>query len=244
MITLNKTHLLYHKKFRWRGKEILRIEALSDAVFAFSVSFLVASLEVPQTFNELKIIMKGAIPFFATIALLFLLWYQQYIFFRRYSLNDLATILLNLMYLAIILFYVYPLKFLFSVLISSWTGINLFPKAAEKGLIVLTNKDFPQLVILFSLGYFFIWILIYLMHRRALSFSKKLALNHYEIYLTIKEERGAFWNALVGITAILLAWAGVEWLAGICYLFIPLLLLFNDRIFKRQVKKLNKIQSE
>jgi uncharacterized membrane protein len=36
---------------------MLRIEALSDAVFAFSVSLLVASLEVPQTFGELKIIL-------------------------------------------------------------------------------------------------------------------------------------------------------------------------------------------
>ena len=35
--------------FRERGTEILRIEALSDAVFAFSVSLLVVSLEVPQT---------------------------------------------------------------------------------------------------------------------------------------------------------------------------------------------------
>jgi len=87
MIRANKAGSMSHEKFRHRAKEILRIEALSDAVFAFSVSFLVASLEVPQTFDELKIIAKGAIPFFATVALLFLLWYQQYIFFRRYNLK-------------------------------------------------------------------------------------------------------------------------------------------------------------
>ena len=43
-------------KFRYRGNEIFRIEALSDAVFAFSVSLLAASLEVPQTFHELKMV--------------------------------------------------------------------------------------------------------------------------------------------------------------------------------------------
>jgi uncharacterized membrane protein len=133
---------LSHESFRHRSNEIFRIEALSDAVFAFSVSLLVVSLEVPQTFHELKIIVQGAIPFFATVALLFLFWYMQYIFFRRYGLNDITTILLNLAYVAIILFYVYPLKFLFSVLITSWTGINLFPKAAEKGLTVLYNTGF------------------------------------------------------------------------------------------------------
>jgi len=237
MIRANKAGSMSHEKFRHRAKEILRIEALSDAVFAFSVSFLVASLEVPQTFDELKIIAKGAVPFFATVALLFLLWYQQYIFFRRYNLNDFTTILLNLMYLAIILFYVYPLKFLFSVLISSWTGINLFPKAAEKGLIVLANKDFPQLIILFSIGYFFIWILIYLMHKRALFFSKKLVLSTSEILFTIKEKRGALWNAFVGLSAIILALMGIEWLAGICYLLIPFLLIINHQLFKYQIKR-------
>jgi len=237
MIRANKAGSMSHEKFRHRAKEILRIEALSDAVFAFSVSFLVASLEVPQTFDELKIIAKGAIPFFATVALLFLLWYQQYIFFRRYNLNDFTTILLNLMYLAIILFYVYPLKFLFSVLISSWTGINLFPKAAEKGLIVLANKDFPQLIILFSIGYFFIWILIYLMHKRALFFSKKLVLSTSEILFTIKEKRGALWNAFVGLSAIILALMGIEWLDGICYLLIPFLLIINHQLFKYQIKR-------
>jgi hypothetical protein len=39
--------------FRWRGGEISRIEGFSDAVFAFAVTLLVVSLEVPETFSEL-----------------------------------------------------------------------------------------------------------------------------------------------------------------------------------------------
>src|SRR5512136_635421 len=54
-------------KFRQRGAEILRIEALSDAVFAFAVSLLAVSLEVPQHFHELQVILKGGLPFFATV---------------------------------------------------------------------------------------------------------------------------------------------------------------------------------
>lgn len=229
-----------NEKFRHRGEEILRIEALSDAVFAFSVSLLAASLEVPQTFSELKLIINGAIPFFATVALLFLFWYRQYIFFRRYGLNDFITILLNLFYLAIILFYLYPLKFLFSLLISSWTGINLFPKAVEKGLTILNKEDFPLLVTLFSTGYFLIWVLFYFMHQRALSFSKKMEFNRFELLFTIKEKRGALWNALVGLIAVLFVWLGLEKFAGICYLFIPLLLFINQNIFNRQLKNSTK----
>ena len=45
-------------KFRWRSHEVSRIEGLSDAVFAFAVTLLVVSLEVPKTFAELMHAMR------------------------------------------------------------------------------------------------------------------------------------------------------------------------------------------
>lgn len=39
-------------KFRLRGHEVSRIEALSDAVFGFAITLLVVVLEVPQTFGS------------------------------------------------------------------------------------------------------------------------------------------------------------------------------------------------
>jgi uncharacterized membrane protein len=235
--------LFYQTKehnFQFRGKEIFRIEALSDAVFAFSVSLLVASLEVPQTFNELKIITKGAIPFFLTVTLVFLFWYRQYIFFRRYGLSDFIIILLNLAYLAVIIFYLYPLKFLFSLLISSWGGIDLFVTANEKGLVVLSNEDFPRLIILFSIGYFLIWFIIYLLHKHILRSAKLFSFTPFEKLLTQKEVSGALGNCSVGLAALIFAYLRFEILAGICYLFIPFILIINQYIFKSKVKKLLK----
>jgi uncharacterized membrane protein len=226
------------KTFRLRSKEVFRIEGLSDAVFAFSVSLLVASLEVPQTFAELKLIIQGAVPFFLTVALVFLFWYRQYIFFRRYGVNDLTTIVLNLVYLGVIVFYVYPLKFLFSLLISSWTGLNLFEKAKEQGLVVLSNQDFPQLIILFSIGYFLIWLVIYFMHQHILQQTKELALNAYELLFTQKEIRGALWNATIGLVALVFAFLNWESMAGITYCFIPIVLLINHYLFEHAVKKI------
>ena len=39
--------------FRWRSQEVSRLEGLSDAVFGFSITLLVVSLEVPKTYTEL-----------------------------------------------------------------------------------------------------------------------------------------------------------------------------------------------
>jgi uncharacterized membrane protein len=227
----------HHGLFRHRSTEILRIEALSDAVFGFSVSLLVASLEVPQTFDELKFIIRGALPFFATVSMLFLFWYQQYVFFRHYGVEDKTNIVLNLCYLAIILFYVYPLKFLFSVLLGSLTGINLFPKATERGLLVIGQEDFPRLIILFSIGYATIWLLLFFMHKRVLHFTQKLELNQYELLYTRKEKRGALLNAIIGLIALIFALAGLEMFSGVTYLFIPVVLIINQQIFKQQLKK-------
>ena len=40
-------------EFKFRGHEVRRIEAFSDAVFAFAVTLLIVSLEVPKSFGEL-----------------------------------------------------------------------------------------------------------------------------------------------------------------------------------------------
>jgi hypothetical protein len=109
-------------KFRWRSHEISRIEALSDAVFAFAVTLLVVALEVPKTYGELTEVLRGFGAFAICFALLFVVWFNQYKFFRRYGLNDNLTIVMNAVLLFVVLFYVYPLKFLFTFLVDKFTG--------------------------------------------------------------------------------------------------------------------------
>src|SRR6266446_6101646 len=75
-----------NKKFRWRSHEISRTEGLSDAVFGFAITLLVVSLEVPKTFGELMQTMRGFGAFAISFTLLFMVWFNQYKFFRRYGL--------------------------------------------------------------------------------------------------------------------------------------------------------------
>lgn len=108
--------------FRWRSHELSRIEGLSDAVFGFAITLLVVSLEVPKTFNELLEAMHGFGAFAICFALLFTVWYNQYKFFRRYGLKDTITVVLNGALLFVVLFYVYPLKFLFTAVVDRFIG--------------------------------------------------------------------------------------------------------------------------
>src|SRR6187431_2388749 len=83
------------RDIRWRLHEPARIEALSDAVFAFAVTLIVVSLEVPLTFHELLVSMKGFFGFSICFAMLMLIWYEQYLFFRRYGIQDVKTVFYN-----------------------------------------------------------------------------------------------------------------------------------------------------
>ncbi len=96
-----------------------RIENLSDAVFAFAITLLVVSLQVPTSFGQLENSMKGFPAFGVTLALLIAIWHTHYNFFKHYHIIDGPIIFLNSLLLLVVLFYIYPLKFLASVLINS-----------------------------------------------------------------------------------------------------------------------------
>jgi uncharacterized membrane protein len=223
--------------FKQRGHEITRIEALSDSVFAFSISLLIMSVEVPQTFKELKHILQSFLPFVATVSLVFLFWYHQNRFFRHYGINDVTIISLNAALLVMVLFYVYPLKFLFSLLFNMIMHVDFFPKATMNHEVVVTPAEFPQLVIVYSAGYAAIWLVFYLMYRHAWQSRKELALTTYEAEDTLHQLRGALINVIIGVGGICFAWLAFPGLAALCFAFIPLTMSANKLYFKKQLLK-------
>ena len=90
------------KYFRWRGGDVSRLEGFSDAVFGFALTLLVVSLEVPLTLTDLLQTMRGFMAFAVCFAILSWIWYEHYIFFRRYGLQDALTIVLNALLLFLI----------------------------------------------------------------------------------------------------------------------------------------------
>jgi uncharacterized membrane protein len=225
-----------------RGTELYRIEALSDAVFAFSVSLLIMSLEVPKTFEELQSSIHHFLPFAATVSLVFFFWYLQNEYFRNYGLNDGFVIFLNLSLLVLILFYAFPLKFLFSVLLSWLTGFDYFHEVTMLGKTVLTQEEFPQLILFFSIGYAVIWFIFYLLYRHAYRNRGKLKFSIYETKYVRSQKQDAMVQMGIGLLSILFAWMEQPMLSGFSFLLIPLWLLLHHYLFKRSVKKITQLK--
>src|SRR5262245_1284976 len=101
-----------------------RIEAFSDAVFAISATLLVVSLEVPRDFAALKQSLAGFVAFAASFAIFINIWAHHHRYFRAFPLADVGNVALNSVLLFVVLFFVYPLKFLMLAFTKWVTGIG------------------------------------------------------------------------------------------------------------------------
>jgi hypothetical protein len=197
-------------KFRWRSHEISRIEGLSDAVFGFAVTLLVVSLEVPRTFGELMETMRGFGAFAISFTLLLLVWFNQYKFFRRYGLQDAPTVVLNSVLLFVVLFYVYPLKFLFSLLVNMFTGGQGRIRLANgaEGMMIDRLDQMSTLMIVFGAGYIAIFGVFTLLYWHAYRKRFELELNELEIFDTRKEIQESLFNVGIGSLSVAIAAVG------------------------------------
>jgi uncharacterized membrane protein len=213
--------------FRIRGHEVQRIETFSDAVFAFAVTLLIVSLEVPKTFGELLISMRGFFAFAICFTLLMTVWHEQHVFFRRYALDDTWTVVLNSMLIFIVLFYVYPLKFLFSL----WFGEAIY--GAGKNPFSIREEQVPQLFVIYGLGFVIIYSLFFLMFVHALRKKGHLQLSPLEVFDTKTKLYSQLTMVAIGGCSLILALAlpaGLADRSGMVYLIIaPALWLLHGR---------------
>lgn len=221
--TISKRTVARQTDFRWRGNEITRIEGFSDAVFAFAVTLLVVSLEVPQTFNELLSAMRGFVAFAICFGLLASIWYYHYVFFRRYGLQDRYTILLNTILLFVVLFYVYPLKFVFTLLINQILGDTTVQ--LTNGIIepMIEPNQGALLFVIYGVGYIAISLVFALMYYHAYRQHEQLELTKLEVLDTLTSMRALLLDCGVGVLSVAIALIGGEdytAVAGFTYFLI------------------------
>ncbi len=209
--------------FRHRSREVSRIEAFSDVVFGFSLTLLVVSLEVPHTFHELMADMRGFVPFAVCFALLAQVWWLHHNFFRRYGLDDATTATLNFVLLFVILFYTYPLKFVFVGLFNQITGHQ--PVDAAGHTVAWMEPDqSPALMIIYGLGYAAVFLVFVLLYRNALSKRRQLELTPLEIFDTRTSMMESGFQLGVGVLCAVVAAilpARIGGMSGFLFFLLP-----------------------
>ena len=231
-----KAATLKKNTIRWRSHEPTRLETFSDAVFAFAVTLIIVSLEVPKTFDELFETIKGFVAFGACFTILFLIWNSQNIFFRRYGLTDTWTTALNGILLFVVLTYTYPLKFLFTLVFSS----NTFISHGQK-FTMIYDAQVPTLFYIYNTGYIVIYLLFYLMYRHAQSHAERLELTPYELFETRSMMYINLVNVSIGVLAIIVTYVlpdKLNGVSGFTYFLIPIAYSIFFRLRSKKSKKL------
>lgn len=228
-------------RFHWRGGDVSRLETLTDAAFAFALTLLAISGEVPRTFRELQAAMIEFPAFLVCAAVLVMVWFFHYRYHRRFGLEDTPSVLFNMALLVLVLFYVYPLKFMFSMLwrqirtgsaeivLDDGTRAAMISRADSQTLMYFYGAGFAAIFLLFSLMYFHAW------RRREV-----LELGKIERFMVRVEIEAHLLSSMIGLLAVAIAAAGARAVpfAGFSFFLLPIghtiLGFVNGRRYRRR----------
>ncbi len=185
--------------FRLRGLEMSRIETFTDAAFAFALTLLVISLEIPSSYEGLVAALNGVPAFAASAVLLMMFWSGHHTWSRRYGLSDATTIILSWLLVFTVLIYVYPLRFVFKVMMA-WldhmVGLPMLSEPVDLGAVGQVNDLFA----IYGVGFAAMSAALVLLNWHAWRLRDELELNQVERHDTLVE-LGAW--AIVGSTGLL-----------------------------------------
>ncbi len=216
--------------FRMRGLEVTRLEGFSDAVFGFALTLLVVSLDVPKTFSDLLATMRGFPAFAVCFTLLVLVWNAHYNFCRRYGLQDTTARVLTCILLFLVLFYVYPLKFLFTASFHVSFHAGTLSNTSNMNL-----RELSLLLTIYGLGFAAVYLALALLYRHAYSLRDELGLSPLE-----RLDTRFFMARFFGMCAVGLVAAGLAQIprivtyAGLFYLVLFPFLRLQRSVHRRQ----------
>lgn len=179
-----------------------RLEAFSDAVFAISATLLVVSLEVPRDIATLKQSLAGFVAFAASFAIFINIWVHHHRYFKAFPLADMANVALNSLLLFVVLFFVYPLKFLM-VAFTKWvTGIGDMARLAP--------ADLDWLFAIYAAGWIAVFLCFAALYGRAAREHAALGLTPLERAHARIEAEFALAFCAIGALSLLFALLGLS----------------------------------
>ena len=218
----------------WRGGDISRLEALTDAVFAIAITLLIVAHDVPRDYEHFRSVMWGFCGFAVTFFALIAIWYNTFKFHRRFGMEDGYTIFLSTVLIFVVLFYIYPLKFMAQIIINMMILKNSLGVEFDVGFV--GKVDTSHLFIVYGIGAFFIWFILGLMYLHAYNKREILELDNNELLITTNAIVANFIVSFVAIISIILIIIKMEYLSGWIYFSIsPLIFIaifIKEKYFK------------
>lgn len=229
-----------NNEFRYRGEEPGRLENFSDAVFALAVTLLLISTSPPNNFEQIKRFAYDLIPFSLCIVLIITIWHEHYVFFLRYGMRNGKIVALNALFLVIVLFYVYPLKFL--------TKLSLYPIAllSEEETILkelrgmIKGEDVGDLMIIYGLGAASVFFVLRWMYQYAYKNATLLELNEIEIFDTKTKVQTNMIMGTIPLLSVVVAFVfRGYWLAGMLsgftyFLYTPAMFIYGRQVTRKR----------
>jgi len=219
-------------RINYRGENASRLDNLTDAVFGIAITLLIFNLTNPNSFDDLLNFTKTLPAFLISITFIILIWNEHLNFSEIYTLNDTKLTLLNTVFIALVIFYVYPLRFLTLFL----TNLNFNTDIA----LNIRAEQVPYLMIYYGFAAFALYFVLYLFYHRALHLKNELNLNAFEVFHTSSQKKRLLILFAVPLLSIILTiiinqfsfnWA--SFIGGVTYfLYTPLMIWWHNKYKK------------
>lgn len=230
-------HEVYKNKQRdpriqYRGAEPSRLDNLTDGVFGIAITLLIFNLSNPNSFDDLLTFTKTLPAFLISISFLVVVWNEHLRFSEIYTLNDTVLTMLNTLFIALIIFYVYPLRFLTLFLTNFFFHTDI--------QVSIRGDQVPHLMIYYGFVAFALYFTLFLLYRRAGKLKEALQFNAFEeFYTRALQQRLAIMFAVpllsIALTLLLkpISFTLASVAGGMAYcLYTPAMLLWYRRFKK------------
>lgn len=214
---------------RFLGEENARLNNLIDAVFGIALALLTFSVTDANSFSDLLIFAKSFPAILVSIILLYLVWKEHVSFNAVFNINGFKLQLLNLIFIALVIFYVYPLRFMTKLLTSMFFKLDID--------LSIKPGEIPDLMIYYGAIAFAIYFTLYFCYSVVL--KQDLKLTEYEIFYTQSQKMRMLMMAAVPFVSLIVSLSLKNYsiplasaLGGMSYALFPLFI----GIWKRKHK--------
>ncbi|WP_194774585.1 TMEM175 family protein [Pararhodonellum marinum] len=230
---------LQDPRINYRGENASRLDNLTDAVFGIAITLLIFNLTNPNSFADLLTFTKTLPAFLISISFIVLIWNEHLEFSEIYTLNDTRLTILNTVFIALVIFYVYPLRFLTLFLTNFFFNTDIE--------VNIQGDQVPYLMVYYGFVAFALYFVLFLFYLRAVKIKKALKLNKYEVFYTKSQKNRLLIMFSVPLVSIVITlainefsfiWASVA--GGVTYFLYTPLMIWWYRKFKNKANEFAK----